>query len=114
MSQTSYVVFGETRHNTTESNYTYANALTIDLMARLGDDERFLDCTQADVVNLGLILLYGFVAPEEQNKVSKQKLKDFINDFEDFKDFAMFTMNICRCKNEMYNNEIDELITKED
>lgn len=108
-----YVVFGETTQNTTASNYTYANALTLDIMERLGDDKRFLECTQADVLNLALVILYGFVGHDEHNKISKAKLHEFVEDFSEFKDFAMFTMNTCRANNVAYNSIIDDLIEKE-
>lgn len=108
-----YVVFGETTQNTTSSNYTYANALTLDIMERLGDDKRFLECTQADVLNLALVILYGFVGHDEHNKISKAKLHEFVEDFNEFKDFSMFTMNTCRRNNVAYNSIIDDLITKE-
>ena len=113
MSKSKYVVFGETSCNTIDSNYTYANAMTFDIMEILGDDERFLDCTQADIVNLSLIVLYGFISPDKRDAVTKSKLRDFIDDFEDFKNFAMFTMNHCRLNNELYNYEITQKIEKE-
>lgn len=113
MSKPVYVVFGETSCNTTDSKYTYANALTLDIMDKLGDDARFLDCTQADVLNLSLVILYGFIAPQDHDHVSKAKLHEFIEDFKEFKDFAMFTMNTCRANNVAYNGIIDELIAKE-
>ena len=112
--QHKYVVFGETPHNTTESKFTYANALTLDIMLKLAEDDRFDECTQADVVNLALILLYGFIAPEDHDKTSKKKLHEFIDDFEDFKDFAMFTMNTCRRNNTLSNEVIDELIEEKE
>lgn len=105
-----YVVFGETTQNTTNSRYTYANALTLDIMDKLGDDKRFLDCTQADVLNLALVILYGFMGKEQHDKVSKAKLHEFIEDFNEFKDFAMFTMNTCRANNVACNGVIDDLI----
>lgn len=108
-----YVVFGETAGNTTDSLYTYANALTLDIMERLGEDSRFLDCTQADVVNLALVILYGFVAPQDHDRISKAKLHEFAEDFNEFKDFAMFSMNTCRRNNVAYNTAIDELIEQE-
>ena len=111
--QTVYVVFGETTQNTTSSRYTYANALTLDMMDRLGEDKRFLECNQADVLNLALVVLYGFVGHDEHNKISKAKLHEFIEDFKEFKDFAMFTMNSCRRNNVAYNSIIDDLIQKE-
>ena len=113
MSKPVYVVFGETKCNTTDSHYTYANALTFDIMDKLGDDSRFLDCTQADVLNLSLVILYGFMARDEHDKVSKAKLHEFIEDWDDFKNFAIFTMNACRRNNVQYNCFIDELIEKE-
>lgn len=106
-------VFGETTVNTTDSIYTYANALTLDIMKRLADDKRFLDCTQADVLNLALVILYGFVAPNEHDRVSKAKLHEFIEDFNELKDFSMYTMNMCRQKNMACNEFIDDLIKKE-
>ena len=105
-----YVVFGETTQNTTDSRYTYANALTLDIMDKLGDDKRFLECNQADVLNLALVILYGFMGKEQHDKVSKAKLHEFIEDFEEFKDFAMFTMNTCRANNVACNGVIDDLI----
>ena len=108
-----FVVFGESTCNTTDSKYTYANALTLDIMDKLGNDKRFLDCTQSDVLNLSLVILYGFVAPQDHDKVSKAKLHEFIEDFNEFKDFAMFTMNTCRRNNVAYNGIIGDLIEKE-
>ena len=108
-----YVVFGETTQNTTASNYTYANALTLDIMQRLGDDERFLECNQADVLNLAIVILYGFVGHDEHNKISKAKLHEFVEDFNEFKDFSMITMNTCRRNNVAYNSIIDDLIEQE-
>lgn len=113
MSKPVYVVFGESSCNTTDSKYTYANALTLDIMEKLGDDERFLDCTQADVLNLALVILYGFMGKEQHDKVSKAKLHEFIEDFKEFKDFAMFTMNTCRRNNVAYNGIIEDLIEME-
>lgn len=113
MNEHSFVVFGESTCNTTDSKYTYANALTLDIMDKLGNDKRFLDCTQADVLNLSLVILYGFVAPQDHDKVSKAKLHEFIEDFNEFKDFAMFTMNTCRRNNVAYNGIIGDLIEKE-
>ena len=113
MSRPVFVVFGETTCNTTDSRYTYANALTIDIMDKLGDDARFLECTQADVLNLALVLLYGFVGHDDHNKISKAKLHEFIEDYGEFKDFAMFTMNTCRRNNVAFNGIIDEIIEKE-
>lgn len=113
MSQPVYVVFGESTCNTTDSKYTYANALSLDIMDKLGNDSRFLDCTQADVLNLALVILYGFVRPQDHDHVSKAKLHEFIEDFNEFKDFAMFTMNTCRRNNVAYNGIIDDLIQKE-
>lgn len=108
-----FVVFGESRCNTTDSKYTYANALTLDLMIKLSEDKRFDECTQADVLNLALVILYGFVAPDDHDKVSKAKLHEFVEDFKEFKDFAMFTMNTCRANNVAYNGIIDDLIENE-
>lgn len=113
MNRSVFVVFGESTCNTTDSKYTYANALTLDIMDKLGNDKRFLDCTQADVLNLSLVILYGFIAPKDHDKVSKAKLHEFIEDFKEFKDFAIFTMNSCRANNVAYNGIIDELIAKE-
>lgn len=113
MTRPVFVVFGETTCNTTDSHFTYANALTIDIMDKLGDDSRFLDCNQADVLNLALVILYGFVGYKDHNKISKAKLHEFIEDWNEFKDFAMFTMNTCRRNNVAYNGIIDELIEKE-
>ena len=108
-----FVVFGESSCNTTNSKYTYANTLTIEIMEKLGDDERFLECTQADVLNLALVILFGFIAPLDHDKVSKAKLHEFIEDYEEFKDFAMFTMNVCRRNNVVFNGILDELIEME-
>lgn len=113
MNRSVFVVFGESSCNTTDSKYTYANALTLDIMDKLGNDKRFLDCTQADVLNLSLVILYGLIAPQDHDKVSKAKLHEFIEDFNEFKDFAMFTMNTCRRNNVAYNGIIDDLIEKE-
>ena len=113
MNQPDFVVFGESTCNTTDSKYTYANALTLDIMDKLGNDKRFLDCTQADVLNLSLVILYGFFAPNEHDRVSKAKLHEFIEDFNEFKDFSMYTMNMCRQKNMACNEFIDDLIKKE-
>ena len=113
MNRPVFVVFGESTCNTTDSKYTYANALTLDIMDKLGNDKRFLDCTQADVLNLSLVILYGFVAPNEHGRVSKAKLHEFIEDFNEFKDFSMFTMNTCRRNNVAYNGIIDDLIEQE-
>lgn len=113
MNRPVFVVFGESTCNTTDSKYTYANALTFDIMDKLGNDKRFLDCTQADVLNLSLVILYGLIAPQDHDKVSKAKLHEFIEDFNEFKDFAMFTMNTCRRNNVAYNGIIDDLIEKE-
>lgn len=113
MNRPVFVVFGESTCNTTDSKYTYANALTLDIMDKLGNDKRFLDCTQADVLNLSLVILYGFIAPQNHDKVSKAKLHEFIEDFNEFKDFSMFTMNTCRRNNVAYNSIIDDLIEQE-
>ena len=113
MNSQKYVIFGETNGNTTDSAYTYANALTLDIMLRLADDKRLDDCTQADIVNTALIILYGFVAPEDHDGGSKEKLHELIEDFEEFKNFAVFTMNTCRRNNVISNSAIDELIEKE-
>lgn len=113
MNRPVFVVFGESTCNTTDSKYTYANALTLDIMDKLGNDKRFLDCTQADVLNLSLVILYGFIAPKDHDKVSKAKLHEFIEDFNKFKDFSMFTMNTCRRNNVAYNSIIDDLIEQE-
>ena len=113
MSKPVYVVFGESTCNTTDSNYTYANTLTLDVMEKLGNDKRFLECTQADVLNLALVVLYGFIAPDDHDKVSKAKLHEFIEDFNEFKDFAMFTMNTCRANNLLFNTILDDLIEQE-
>ena len=113
MNRPVFVVFGESTCNTTDSKYTYANALTLDIMDKLGNDKRFLDCTQADVLNLSLVILYGFIAPKDHDKVSKAKLHELIEDFNEFKDFSMFTMNTCRRNNVAYNSIIDDLIEQE-
>ena len=113
MNRPVFVVFGESTCNTTDSKYTYANALTLDIMDKLGNDKRFLDCTQADVLNLSLVILYGFIAPQDHDKVSKAKLHEFIEDFNEFKDFSMYTMYMCRQKNMACNEFIDDLIKKE-
>ena len=113
MNRPVFVVFGESTCNTTDSKYTYANALTLDIMDKLGNDKCFLDCTQADVLNLSLVILYGFIAPQDHDKVSKAKLHEFIEDFNEFKDFSMFTMNTCRRNNVAYNSIIDDLIEQE-
>lgn len=113
MNRPVFVVFGESTCNTTDSKYTYANALTLDIMDKLGNDKRFIDCTQADVLNLSLVILYGLIAPQDHDKVSKAKLHEFIEDFNEFKDFSMYTMNMCRQKNMACNEFIDDLIKKE-
>ena len=113
MSKTVHAIFGETTSNTTKSLYTYANALTFDIMEILGEDERFIDCNQADVLNLALVMLYGFVAPRDHDRISKAKLHDFVEDFKEFKDFALFSMNSCRQNNAMYNLAFDDIIEKE-
>lgn len=108
------VVFGETSCNDTDSKYTYANALTLDIMKRLADDDiRFDVCTQADIVNMALVITYGFVAPDDHDEASKEQLHKFIDDFDDFKNFAIFTMNTCRRHNVAYNSAIDEIIEEE-
>lgn len=94
MNEHSFVVFGETTCNTTKSNYTYANTITPDIMDKLCNDKRFLDCTQADVLNLALVMLYGFFGHDEHTKLSKAKLHEFIEDFKEFKDFSMFNIAI--------------------
>lgn len=113
MSKPVYVVFGESACNTTDSLYTYANALTLDVMDILSEDTRFDECTQADIINLALVVLFGFLRPQDHDKVSKAKLHEFIEDFEEFKDFSMFTMNKCREKNTACNIILAELIDKE-
>lgn len=113
MSKQVFVVFGESTCNTTDSLYTYVNALTLDIMDKLADDKRFHNCTQADMINLALVILYGFIAPQDPDKVSKVKLHEFVEDFKEFKDFAMFTMNTCRANNVAYNGIIDDLIQRE-
>lgn len=112
MSETVLTLFGELKENTPDSIYTYANSLTLDIMGNLAEDTRFLDCNQADVLNLALILLCGFLH-NESNKVGKEKLHDFIEDYNEFKDFAMFTMNTCRANNVAYNDAITDLIKAE-
>ena len=107
-----YVVFGETACNTTDSQYTYANAVSFAIMDELGEDARFLDCTQADIINLALVVLDGFVNPETRNKCSKM-LHGFVEDYEEFKKFAIFMMNTCRRNNVEYNSIIHETIEKE-
>ena len=113
MSNPALMVFGESKGNKPDSIYTYANTLTFDIMEKLADDKRFLACNQADILNLSLIILYGFISHDEHDHVSKAKLHEFIEDFKEFKDFAMFTMNVCRQNNVAYNDTIKELIKKE-
>ena len=53
-------IFGETEVNFTNSNFTYANALTFDIMLKFAEaDDRFDNYTQADILNLALVILYG-------------------------------------------------------
>ena len=105
------VVFGETKVNTTDSKYTYSNIMALDLMRELSEnDERFLNINQADVLNLALMLLDGFITSKEQK--SKDKLCEFAHDPEEFKKFALSTMKYCRLANVGYNISIDELISQ--
>lgn len=104
-------VFGETSVNTTDSIYTYSNVMSLDLMTELAKhDERFLDINQADVLNLALMVLDGFITSKEQS--SKKKLIEFVNDREEFQDFALSTINYCRFVNKGYNSTIDEFINQ--
>ena len=72
-------VFGETSVNTTDSKYTYSNVMSLDIMSELAKhDERFDNINQADVLNLALMVLDGFITSKEQS--SKNKLCEFAND----------------------------------
>ena len=102
-------VFGETNVNDTSSIYTYSNVMTLDLMSELAkNDERFDNINQADVLNLALMVLDGFITSKKES--SKSKLCEFANDREEFKIFALNTINYCRFVNKGYNSTIDEFI----
>lgn len=107
-----FAVFGESTKNTTDSIYTYSNIMSLDLMSDLAkDDERFENINQADVLNLALMLLDGFVSSKKPK--SKLKLHEFIDKPEEFKFFAINTINHARVMNAGYNKAIDEFIEEE-
>ena len=104
-----FAVFGESTQNTTDSIYTYSNIMSLDIMSELAKyDERFNNINQADVLNLALMLLDGFVNSKKPK--SKMKLHDFVDDFDDFKFFALNTIKHARMMNKGYNEAIDEFI----
>lgn len=104
-----YAVFGETTVNTTDSIYTYSNIMSLDIMSELAkQDDRFENINQADVLNLALMLLDGFVTSKKPK--SKMKLHDFVDDVEDFKFFALNTIKHARIMNKGYNEVINECI----
>ena len=102
-------VFVETSVNTTDSKYTYSNVVSLDLMCELAKkDSRFDNINQADVLNLALMVLDGFITSKDPK--AKGKLHEFIDDFNEFKDFAISTINHTRVMNAGYNMTIDEFI----
>ena len=77
-------------------------------MSALAQDERFMNINQADVLNLALMVLEGFITSKRQS--SKDKLCAFVYDLDDFKAFALNTIKYCRLVNEGYNISLDEFI----
>lgn len=104
-------VFGESTQNTTDSKYTYSNVVSLELMSELAKrDSRFDNINQADVLNIALMLLDGFITSKDPK--SKGKLHEFIDDFEEFKFFAINTINHTRMMNAGYNMTIDDFISQ--
>ena len=45
--------------------------------------------------------------------MSKSKFHEFVDDFDEFKDFALFTMNKGRRANKQYNSVLSDLFERE-
>lgn len=113
MSTPALCVFGETTRNTTNSKYTFANAVTLAMLELLGDDPRFLDCNQADMLNLALSILNGFIPhPDKSKEEQKQVLHKILDDDVEFKNFALHIINYSRRENDVENKSIELTIEK--
>lgn len=102
-------VFGESYANTVNSQYTFANVVTLAMMDELFKDDCFAGITQADVLNFALVLLKNHFRTNKNEDITKM-LHRFVDDTEELKEFALYTMDSCRETNDKYNKQmLDEL-----
>lgn len=105
-----YFVFGETTEPKKDSIFTNANLLSFELMEMLGEDERFSDITQADILDLALVLLHIIMLRAREENKFKDSLNPVIDDYEELKDFATLVINKCRRMNYLFNKDMDYIL----
>ena len=99
-------VFGETSELKQDSIYLYSNAFSFDIMKVLGNDDRFLDINQADVINLSLGMLMLCIMQFNNPTMSGLFLR-VLNDREEFNLFLMKMINEGRNENKKLIEEIE-------
>lgn len=104
-----YFVFGETTEPKKDSIFTNANLLSFELMRMLGEDERFKDITQADILDFSLVLLHIIMLRAREENQFKDTLNPVIDDYGELKDFAALVINKCRRMNYLFNRDMDEI-----
>lgn len=99
------LVFGEADAINPDSLYNYANDLSLMSLDLLGEDERFLDVNQADILNFSLTLLNICLMQYNTPKMAIS-LRNVLDSYEEFKEFGLITIKDGRKMNESLNKEI--------
>lgn len=93
-----YQIFGETSELSPDSIYTYANSFSLNLLKLLGEDDRFLDINQADLLNIALSLFMTCIMQYNNPRMAKY-FRQVLLDYEEFKEFISYLMIDGRIEN---------------
>lgn len=103
--------FAETPEIKINSMFHYSNTMTLEVLDALKEhDARFDDAHEFDIVNLALVLLIGFAKPELHNKDIRDLYIKLFDDYDEFKTFAIYTMNQSRINNNECNKELINML----
>lgn len=99
--------FGELNSQTNESQYAYANIISMGLLQKLNDVEGFEHVKQSDIINAGLVFLnlfFNIHIDEEYNENIEDIVQDLTFDEKEFKDFLTISINHCKMNNMVFND----------
>lgn len=100
-----FLLFGEADAVNPDSLYNYANDLSLMSLDILGEDERFLDFNQADILNLSLTL-FNICLMQYKNPKMAAYLRVVLDSYAEFKEFGLTAINDGRKMNDSLNKEI--------
>ena len=99
--------FREFCSETNESQYAYANIVSMDLLQKLKDVEGFEHVKQSDIVNAGLVFLnlfFNIHVDEKYNENIEDIVQDLTFNEKEFKDFLTISINHCKMNNIVFND----------